>query len=222
MPSLHSCTPEIVGNKPELSRTHLETHDWIGEPSIPAYIGSFGFTTTLSNNEFQYQRIIQLGYAVGDAGSQGYSTKKCSYVQPQGFEVSEKATNKCHGITQATVQQEGLPLRDVLVDFLKQASDVVESGGALVAHQLEFDAGNLDSMCAQCYIIPVSAYAPAARLPRRNLPRTRQMRHGGGARTVAAYRATGILYHVSSFRALVENLLRRASGPTRTSAHAPS
>ena len=131
--------PETLSNRlgePQLVMGYdLETHDWLEEHCNRTYTGPFGFITTLAHNQLEYQRIVQVGWAIGKGTDHALSTRKCFYVRPEGFEISDKATEKCHGITQAQATQEGRSLTDVLQEFMEDASKVVENGGKLVAHQ---------------------------------------------------------------------------------------
>ncbi len=60
-------------------------------------------------------------------------------VQPTNFEISKKATD-FHHITQQEAVTEGLPLEDVLREFMLDMVDLYHRGGRVVIHHLEFDA----------------------------------------------------------------------------------
>ena len=63
---------------------------------------------------------------------------KSRLVQPDGFEVSKKATG-FHHIKDDVARSHGEPLRSVLQEFLADVLDITARGGRVVAHHLEFD-----------------------------------------------------------------------------------
>ena len=128
----------------------IETHDWLEDLSNAPHIGQFGFVTRMAREQTEYQRVVQIGWVVGDASEHGHTIKKCFYVQPVGFEISPKATERCHGVTQSLALREGRLLMDVLGEFVDDAVQIVENGGRLVAHQVEFDAGVIYQELGRC------------------------------------------------------------------------
>ena len=64
-------------------------------------------------------------------------------MRPEGFLISGRAIAK-HGITNELAAAEGLPLHDVLKEFMRAAIRVYDMGGRVVIHHLEFDAGVID------------------------------------------------------------------------------
>ena len=111
-----------------------ETHDWREDHSNQHHIGQFGFHSRIDDAEIRFQRIVQLGYAIGPVDAE-VTTKKF-YVTPEGFEVSAKAT-KLHGISQETLMAAGKPLEEVLREFMTDVVDACSKGGRVVAHQIE-------------------------------------------------------------------------------------
>ncbi len=140
---------ERLGQPTQVMGFDVETHDWLQDSPHLWYIGPFGFTTTLAREQFEYQRVVQLGWVVGGAAEHTHTIKKSWYVQPVDFEISAKAKT-CHGITQALALREGKPLADVLREFMNDALELVENGGRLVAHQVEFDAGVIYQELGRC------------------------------------------------------------------------
>jgi len=61
-------------------------------------------------------------------------------IRPSGFEISAKGA-ACHGITQSDALNVGVPLREALMEFMGAMQRVADSGGRVVIHHLEFDAG---------------------------------------------------------------------------------
>ena len=116
------------------SRCSEETHDWNENENNQHHIGKFGFHSRIDDAEIRFQRIVQLGYAIGAMDEE--VTAKKFYVTPEGFEVSAKA-NKLHGITQETLMTAGKPLGDVLQEFMNDVIEACRKGARVVAHQIE-------------------------------------------------------------------------------------
>ena len=89
------------------------------------------------------QRIVQIGWVVGDLDTSAPPQPEQYIVRPDGFEISEKAAAK-HGINHEKALAEGLPLSDVLGEFMRAMAHMNEKGGRVVIHHLEFDAGIID------------------------------------------------------------------------------
>jgi DNA polymerase III epsilon subunit-like protein len=60
-------------------------------------------------------------------------------VRPSGFMISDKAANY-HKISNEKAITEGLPLEDILAEFIKDVRGAVAKGGRVVAHNLEFQS----------------------------------------------------------------------------------
>ena len=60
-------------------------------------------------------------------------------MTPENFKVTADGTAK-HGVTQAFVEEHGLPVMETLKVFLASAQEAFSRGARLVAHQIEFDA----------------------------------------------------------------------------------
>ena len=110
-------------------------------------IGPFGWYT--NNDDVPFARIVQLGWVVADASRNGEAISKSSLIQPQGFQITEKAMG-CHGITQEDALRSGRPLADVLEEFVRDVSHACSRGGRVCAHQLELDAGLVDEELRRC------------------------------------------------------------------------
>ncbi len=81
---------------------------------------------------------MQLGWAISIKPGAEMIVKE-RLVQPTNFEISKKATD-FHHITQQEAVTEGLPLEDVLREFMLDMVDLYHRGGRVVIHHLEFDA----------------------------------------------------------------------------------
>ncbi len=94
------------------------------------------------------QVALQLGWAFGPAGAK--ATVKERLVRPEGFEVSEKAWG-VHKISHERAVKDGLPLADVLAEFLTDLLYLVQNKDArLVCHHLEFDLGIITNEMTRC------------------------------------------------------------------------
>ena len=71
------------------------------------------------------------------------------YVTPDDFKVTAEGTAK-HGVTQAFVEEHGLPSTDALNIFLACAREAFTRGARLLAHQIEFDAGVIAAELQRC------------------------------------------------------------------------
>ena len=128
----------------------IETHGWPEGKDFKDLVGAFGFYTTRDKEQLDFSRVVQIGWIVGttDLGDEPWISKEY-LVKPDGFEVSKKATD-FHKIHHSQAVNEGLPLRDVLAEFMRDAADVAEQGGRVVAHQLEFDGGIIRRELERC------------------------------------------------------------------------
>lgn len=124
-----------------------ETHDWRDNTERKGRIGPFGWYTC--NDNVAFARLVQLGWVVADANHNADVISKSSLIQPQGFQITEKAKG-WHGIAQKEALQNGRPLADVLEEFMRDVSQACARGGRVCAHQLEFDAGVVDEELARC------------------------------------------------------------------------
>jgi DNA polymerase III epsilon subunit-like protein len=121
----------------------LETNDF-EKRNNPRKIGQFGHPCRLHPNDLK-QRIVQIGYAVGGVQENDPLQERGSLlVRPDGFSISPKAI-KHHGITNERALETGVDLRYALEGFLGCVRKVVELGGCIVAHNLEFDAGIIEN-----------------------------------------------------------------------------
>ena len=115
-----------------------ETHDWLDGTPRKGRIGAFGWHT--KNDDVDFARIVQLGWAIGPADSASDVITKSHVVRPEGFNISSRA-EKVHKISTDHAMREGRPLADVLEEFMHDVLNAVNKGGRVCAHQLEFDAG---------------------------------------------------------------------------------
>ena len=98
-----------------------------------------------------YARVVQLGWNVGEASMDVRGVMKTFLVRPRDFEVSEKATKKCHGITHERAVRESVDLALVLQDFMKDVREACSRGGRICAHQLELLQHHLNQpACCMC------------------------------------------------------------------------
>ena len=116
----------------------LETNDWETTRGIKGTFGQFGHYSLCAPCDLE-ARIVQLGWAYGPAGCQ--ATVKERLVRPEGFRISAKA-EQFHKTSHGQAVGEGLPLADVLVEFMADLTQLLaDSNARLVCHHLEFDAG---------------------------------------------------------------------------------
>lgn len=127
-----------IGQTTLVAGFDIETHDWV-ERKKDGSVGELGHWT-LSHPDDLDQRIVQLGWAIGDTieGAQVRTVKEC-LVKPSGYRIATKATNH-HHIEHDRAVKEGQPLQLVLEEFMADMIDIDEQGGRVVAHHLEFDA----------------------------------------------------------------------------------
>ncbi len=137
-----------LGSPALLIGVDIETHDWPEEENR-GRIGQFGWYTVKGEKLLDFARIVQIGWAIGDARAAAPVSVKASIVQPDGFQISAKAT-KFHGISHATACKNGRPVADVLRDFMADVLEACSSGGRIVLHNLEFDAGIILNELARC------------------------------------------------------------------------
>ena len=118
----------------------VETADWKeGGPKPGMHKGAFGFLTRCREDVFN-ERIVQIGWAIGNSDPQSAATKyKEIVIKPDGFVISDKAI-KFHGITNERAQK-GVSLRDALTEFMAEMQQAAKRGCRVVIHHLEFDAG---------------------------------------------------------------------------------
>ena len=138
---------------PEAIRAHFETARllWMGidietHRLVPSTAdtwwrpGQFGFMTRLTNEVLTELRVVQIGWTIGTFGSA--PTTKERLVQPDGFEISDDATEK-HGVSHSVAATQGEPLVRCLRELLDDIALLKLQGGRLCSHNLEFDAGIL-------------------------------------------------------------------------------
>ena len=120
----------------------IETHDLVpnSKGSNPEWIeGRYGHPCRFQPSCLNQLRIVQLGWCVCSSTGQMLS-EKTQFVYPTDFEITKAAQSK-HQITNEQLRRSGKSLRSVLEEFLRDVADVVNMGGAVCAHQIEFDAG---------------------------------------------------------------------------------
>lgn len=143
-PSLPRPAPEVLQEVPEsvhLLAFDLETHD-LAKNSIKdvQWIqGRFGHPCRFRQHSQDHLHMIQLGWCMMSSTGSNLIQKKYN-VLPSGFEVTVAATSK-HGLTNKELHASGKPIREVLHEFMFDVASVIQKGGAVCAHQLEFDAG---------------------------------------------------------------------------------
>ena len=133
-----------LGTSQVIMGVDIETNDFNPNPAKRAMaIGGFGFRCFCNPTDLNF-RIVQLGWAVGDAVDFEPTKVKEHLVRPDGYCISARATEH-HGISQELAEKQGLPITDVLDDFMRDAVRVDEMGGRVVIHHLEIDAGIIDA-----------------------------------------------------------------------------
>jgi hypothetical protein len=127
----------------------IETHDWlIEEPKKKACIGKrFGYYALIDERNIQFQRVIQLGWAIGLVGKPPDVVKYL--VQPSGFEIAPQAMEH-HGIKQAEAFADGRQLKCVLQEFMTAAAAQHRQGARLVAHRFEVVAAIISQELGRC------------------------------------------------------------------------
>ena len=82
-----------IGNPDLVIGIDIETHDWLDDQNTWGRYGKFGFWMLHDEQDLAYARIIQLGWVVGCPQADApLVISKSKFVQPDGFEVSAKAT----------------------------------------------------------------------------------------------------------------------------------
>ena len=87
-------------------------------------------------SSLRFDRIVQIGWAIGAADLQAPVNKKALLIRPEGFVVASRAA-KFHGITHEMAAREGVALADALREFMAEAQRACAKGGRVVAHQIE-------------------------------------------------------------------------------------
>jgi hypothetical protein len=140
----------------------IETHMLVPASKGRFWItGQYGHSCRVDDAAMADLRVVQLGWCVGRFSSAAPPQVTQFLVRPSGFEVETAATAK-HRITTERAENEGVPLRKALATMLEDVFAVVQQGGRLCAHQLEFDCGVIalelqragleDSMPAWCQV----------------------------------------------------------------------
>jgi len=125
----------------------IETNDWEVSRGNKGSIGKFGFYNLCNPSDLE-ARIVQLGWSFGPPG--GDATIKEFLVCPEGFEISEKAT-QYHGISNELATTQGISLKDALREFMNDIAHVIGTQkGRMVCHHLEFDAGIIANEMNRC------------------------------------------------------------------------
>ena len=80
-----------------------------------------------------WPRVVQLAWILSDCKG-NIIKKRVAIISPNGFKIPEEAV-RIHGITTERAIREGLPLYEVLEDFMKD----LESVKMIIAHNIDFD-----------------------------------------------------------------------------------
>ena len=128
---------------------NVQTHDWldVSKQDSKGKIGLFGWYTT--DVDANAARLVQLGWAFGNASVGASPAIKTMLVKPEGFQIADRAARH-HFYSHDDASQNGTPLADVLRDFMKDVSEVYHRGGRICAHNLEFDAGVIGEELKRC------------------------------------------------------------------------
>jgi DNA polymerase-3 subunit epsilon len=81
-----------------------------------------------------WPRLVQLAWAFFDEDEQEVESRDM-IIKPHDFTIPREAT-EIHGITTERAMDEGIPLREALLEF----SSFLVQTGLLVAHNIDFDA----------------------------------------------------------------------------------
>ena len=127
----------------------VESHDWIEGLTRKGNIGPFGWYGIQNEMYFEYPRVVQVGWAIGDLRKEVPVQIKSRFVKPIGFQISAKAT-EFHSITQEKAECDGIDAAIVLREFLDDVRLACRHNGRVVAHHLEFDAGMIDREFQRC------------------------------------------------------------------------
>ena len=125
-----------IGGWKMLAGIDVETHGWERVESIGG-LGQYGFYCICPPAKLQ-ARIVQLGWVVGEIN--GNPVRKERIVKPIDFQIEDKAA-RFHGISHEHAMADGLPLPQVLEEFLDDMLAASLGGGRMICHHLEFDAG---------------------------------------------------------------------------------
>ena len=168
LPELHRLTEEVAtlpAPKPVMEKLHgphlfigidVETHALVPRgPSQASFwrTGEYGFLTTANDETLSFLRLVQLGWAYVEDGSDVPVVKTC-LIKPEGFTIDIAATDK-HGIKHSEAVEHGQPLAEVLRIFLDDLTSCLEKGYRICAHHLGFDAGTLSREMARAGINPL-------------------------------------------------------------------
>jgi hypothetical protein len=123
---------------PMLAAIDVETHTLVSGSTKWWTRGQFGFLTTIKEEDLASLRVVQLGWAIGEAN--GPPDVHDYVVKPEGFCISTDATKK-HRIHHEYAVSHGATLPDVLQTMVEAVLDCCARGGRIVARHLEFDAG---------------------------------------------------------------------------------
>lgn len=79
-----------------------------------------------------WPHIVSIAWTILDVDTNKIITKKSFLVRPGDWNVPLEST-KIHGITHEKAERDGVPLADVMEEFLEERYDTI------IAHNLEFD-----------------------------------------------------------------------------------
>ena len=141
LPPPHS---DVLQSVPELDAWlafDVETHDLVPNASTrDGWIeGKYGHQCRVQESAMEHLRMVQIGWCAHSPTAAGIVEKKY-FIKPDGFKVTKPAESK-HHISNETLRTSGRLLRDVLDEFLMDVAHILQQGGAVCAHQIEFDAG---------------------------------------------------------------------------------
>ena len=130
----------LVGDSRAFFAIDVETHMLAPENKLDVAngAGSLSVFKKTTPDELAHLRLVQIGWAVGDVRG-GEPRVRELLVKPVGYEIHSKAADK-HGITQDHASSRGLPLREVLSQFLAEFEEACRQGARVTAFNLDFDA----------------------------------------------------------------------------------
>lgn len=94
------------------------------------------------NEISNWPRVIQLAWALYDK-DQNLIEQKVDLIKPNGWKIPDEPFWVENGFSQEKSEEEGIPIRDALIEFLKR----IEVSTYLIAHNLSFDYPVLGAEC---------------------------------------------------------------------------
>ena len=94
-----------------------------------------GLPSTPSSDYLNWPRMLQIAWLLIDENKK-IQSKNCFTIKPDGYRIPNRVI-KIHGITMEKALNEGLPIKQVLHNFLKDT----KFADTLIAHNVAYDYG---------------------------------------------------------------------------------